>query len=114
MAAYEQKIAYINYFTLLCEFAFGAFIVRGSACTVNDIFDREFDAAVGKPNVCFEIRETDLVCRAHKEQTISVRQSFRLRSLDLLHHSDHDWNCILRYVQPSCVSSRIIDECIPM
>lgn len=51
MAAYEQKIPYGNYVTLLCEFAFGAFIVRGSACTVNDIFDREFDAAVGKLNV---------------------------------------------------------------
>lgn len=29
-----------------------AVVVRGSACTINDIFDREYDAGVGKSLSC--------------------------------------------------------------
>ena len=55
MAAYTQQVAYDVYLLLLAEFAFGAFIVRSSACTVNDIFDREFDAAVGESNSTYAL-----------------------------------------------------------
>ena len=29
-------------------FAVGAIIMRGAGCTINDMWDRKFDAAVGK------------------------------------------------------------------
>ena len=47
MAASHAKLPYMTYATLLSECAFAAFIIRSSACTVNDIFDRKYDAAVG-------------------------------------------------------------------
>ncbi len=32
----------------LCFYLVGAAIIRGAACTVNDIMDRKFDAGVGE------------------------------------------------------------------
>ncbi|THH07848.1 hypothetical protein EW145_g3107 [Phellinidium pouzarii] len=46
MAAYSKKLPFNELATLLLKTVFGAFIMRSSACTVNDIFDRKFDAAV--------------------------------------------------------------------
>jgi len=46
MAAYSHRIPLQEYTELLLKSVFGAFIMRTSACTVNDIFDREFDASV--------------------------------------------------------------------
>ena len=48
MAAYAERTAYPVLAKLLLKTLFGAFILRSSACTVNDIFDRKFDAAVGE------------------------------------------------------------------
>lgn len=33
----------------------GAFVLRSSACTINDIFDRDLDAAVGSYVGCFRV-----------------------------------------------------------
>lgn len=46
MAAYSHNVPVHEYTELLLKSAFGAFIMRSSACTVNDIFDRELDASV--------------------------------------------------------------------
>ncbi|EJC99745.1 UbiA prenyltransferase [Fomitiporia mediterranea MF3/22] len=46
MAAYSTRLAYQDYAVLLAKSLFGSFIMRTSACTVNDIFDRDFDASV--------------------------------------------------------------------
>ncbi|KAH8079058.1 UbiA prenyltransferase [Cristinia sonorae] len=46
MAAYANKTPLDVVFVLLLKAVAGAFIIRGAACTVNDIFDRDFDAAV--------------------------------------------------------------------
>lgn len=46
MAAYSRNIPLREYIELLLKSAFGAFIMRSSACTINDIFDRELDASV--------------------------------------------------------------------
>ncbi len=48
MAAYSRDIPLREYIELLLKSAFGAFIMRSSACTINDIFDRELDASVGE------------------------------------------------------------------
>lgn len=48
MAAYAERTPYLTFGRLLLKSLFGAFILRSSACTVNDIFDRKFDAAVGE------------------------------------------------------------------
>ena len=48
MAAYTMKLPIENYGLGILQCLFGAFIVRSSACTINDIFDRDMDAGVGK------------------------------------------------------------------
>lgn len=47
MAAYHTSLDLTTFWTEMFKFLIAAFIVRGSACTVNDIFDRDFDAGVG-------------------------------------------------------------------
>ncbi|KAG5719226.1 hypothetical protein E4T56_gene13413 [Termitomyces sp. T112] len=46
MAAYDQRMPVATYVPCLAGCLFAAFIIRSSACTVNDIFDRNFDAQV--------------------------------------------------------------------
>ena len=48
MAAYHTELPLNRYWVELAKSLFAAFIVRGSACTINDIFDRKFDAGVGQ------------------------------------------------------------------
>ena len=48
MAAYKHGTPINEVVSLLLKTVLSAFIIRSSACTVNDIFDREFDAAVGQ------------------------------------------------------------------
>ena len=48
MAAYKMELAIDIYLLDLIKCFCAAFIVRSSACTVNDIFDRRMDAGVGK------------------------------------------------------------------
>lgn len=47
MVAYNQRMPLAFYVRRLVECLFAAFIVRSSACTINDIFDRKIDAQVG-------------------------------------------------------------------
>ncbi|EJC99728.1 UbiA prenyltransferase [Fomitiporia mediterranea MF3/22] len=46
MASYTSRTPFVEILPLLLKTVFGAFIIRSPACTVNDIFDRKFDAAV--------------------------------------------------------------------
>ncbi|KAI0066871.1 UbiA prenyltransferase [Artomyces pyxidatus] len=46
LAAYHTGLPLPKYWMELARFALAALLVRGAACTVNDIFDREFDAGV--------------------------------------------------------------------
>lgn len=48
MTAFAERTPYPEFGWLFLKSFFGAFILRSAACTVNDIFDRKFDAAVGK------------------------------------------------------------------
>jgi 4-hydroxybenzoate polyprenyltransferase len=48
MAAYSQKMDLGVYFKSLGWCLFSAWIVRSSACTVNDMADKDMDAGVGK------------------------------------------------------------------
>lgn len=50
MAAYKTNLPINTYVLDLLKCCGAAFIVRGSACTVNDIFDRKMDAGVGESN----------------------------------------------------------------
>jgi 4-hydroxybenzoate polyprenyltransferase len=47
MAAYHTSLDLTTFWAEMFKFLIAAFIVRGSACTINDIFDRDFDAGVG-------------------------------------------------------------------
>jgi 4-hydroxybenzoate polyprenyltransferase len=47
MAAYTVSLPLRQYWIELAKFLVMAINVRGSACTINDIFDRNFDAGVG-------------------------------------------------------------------
>jgi len=46
MSAYSQRLPFVAYSILLSKSTIAAFIMRSSACTVNDIFDRKLDAVV--------------------------------------------------------------------
>lgn len=47
MAAYHTGLDLQTYWTEMLKFLVASTLVRGSACTINDIFDRNFDAGVG-------------------------------------------------------------------
>ena len=51
MAAYRMELSIDAYLLNLIKCFCAAFIVRASACTVNDIFDRRMDAGVGESDV---------------------------------------------------------------
>ncbi|KAG5721463.1 hypothetical protein E4T56_gene13037 [Termitomyces sp. T112] len=46
MAAYQQKLPLIIYPVRLIEYLVAAFMIRSSACTINDIVDSDFDINV--------------------------------------------------------------------
>ncbi|KAF5393066.1 hypothetical protein D9757_001228 [Collybiopsis confluens] len=46
MAAYSFKMPWDTYTLKLMQYLLSAFIIRSSACTINDIFDRKTDAGV--------------------------------------------------------------------
>ena len=48
MAAYREKLSIVLYSRLLIQFFVGAFLLRGTAVTFNDICDRNLDKEVGK------------------------------------------------------------------
>lgn len=48
MAAYRVQTPLRDYWWTMLNCLFGAIILRTSACTINDIFDRKLDAGVGK------------------------------------------------------------------
>ena len=48
MCAYATNLPLKVYASDLVKCLVGAFIIRSSACTVNDIFDRKMDAGVGQ------------------------------------------------------------------
>lgn len=48
MAAFSANLQLKTYGIELLKCMLGAFILRSSACTINDIFDRKMDAGVGK------------------------------------------------------------------
>jgi 4-hydroxybenzoate polyprenyltransferase len=48
MAAYRVSMPVERYLVELCKAFITAFLMRSFACTVNDIFDFEFDAQVGQ------------------------------------------------------------------
>lgn len=48
MAAFTTNLRLKTYGMELLKYMLGAFILRSSACTINDIFDRKMDAGVGK------------------------------------------------------------------
>jgi hypothetical protein len=52
MAAFTTNLPLRSYIAHLLKWLVGAFILRSSACTVNDIFDRHVDAHVGPFTAC--------------------------------------------------------------
>ena len=48
MAAFTTNLRLKTYGIELAKYMLGAFILRSSACTINDIFDRKMDAGVGE------------------------------------------------------------------
>lgn len=48
MAAFTTNLQLKTYAIELSKYLFGAFILRSSGCTINDIFDRKMDAGVGE------------------------------------------------------------------
>jgi 4-hydroxybenzoate polyprenyltransferase len=47
MAAYHTSLNLHIFWTEMFKLFVGAFIVRSTACAINDVFDRKLDGAVG-------------------------------------------------------------------
>jgi 4-hydroxybenzoate polyprenyltransferase len=52
MAAFTTNLPPKIYMVHLLKWLVGAFILRSSACTINDILDRNMDACVGQFTAC--------------------------------------------------------------
>jgi len=48
MASYGLSLPITTPLTYLSLFGVSAFVMRGAACTINDIFDRDLDKGVGE------------------------------------------------------------------
>lgn len=47
MASYALKLPYTTPLTYISLFGIGALVMRGAGCTINDLWDRNLDKAVG-------------------------------------------------------------------
>lgn len=50
MASYHAQLPVLNTLGMLALFGTGAVIMRGAGCTINDLWDRDFD---NKVPVCY-------------------------------------------------------------
>jgi 4-hydroxybenzoate polyprenyltransferase len=50
MASYAHQLPYTTPLTYLSLFAIGAIVMYGADCTHNDMWDKDFDKAVGLSN----------------------------------------------------------------
>ena len=57
MAAFKINLPLASYSFEIAKCFMGAFILRSSACTVNDIIDRNMDAGVGMKYCVLRIKE---------------------------------------------------------
>ena len=48
MASYALQVPFITPLTYLSLFGVGALVMRGAGCTINDMWDKNLDKAVGK------------------------------------------------------------------
>ena len=48
MAAYHTSLDLQTFWIEMVKYLIVSILVRGSACTINDIFDRNFDGGVGE------------------------------------------------------------------
>lgn len=48
MAAYALELPYTTPLSYLSLFGIGALVMRSAGCTINDLWDRNLDKAVGK------------------------------------------------------------------
>lgn len=91
MGAYRVGVPIDVYGISLLKCIISAFILRCSACTVNDIFDRNLDANVGKD---FDLRTdnyTNELFRTVPNSTFAKRSYFRFGFYHLPCHPICHW-----------------------
>lgn len=60
MASYAIEAPISTPLTYISLFGLGALIMRGAGCTINDMWDKNLDKAVGAyPALCFDYEITD-------------------------------------------------------
>lgn len=52
MASYSLQTSLTTPLTYLSLFGIGALVMRGAGCTINDMWDRKLDRAVGEQLYC--------------------------------------------------------------
>lgn len=97
MAAYKTQLPLDVYILEIFKSMFGAFIVRSSACTINDIFDRNMDAGVGQYTLCPLLSNavSDIISRALSDTTFTQWPYFSLRRHNLFARSVCSWYRVL-------------------
>ena len=79
MAAYHTSLDLQTYWVEMFKFLIASLLVRGSACTINDIFNRNFDAGVGVSHFSsHRLTPTSCHCRAYQGTPSRQRARFRL------------------------------------
>lgn len=71
MAAYTTYLPLTDYILGLGLCLCGAFIMRSSACTINDIFDRKVDAGVGVYPFCDLVAHTEFFIARTKNRPMA-------------------------------------------
>ena len=71
MAAYATALPLNAYWTGVARCLVSAFVIRSSACTINDILDRKFDAGVGElwSLICYSETVTDRILERTKNRS---------------------------------------------
>lgn len=59
MASYALQLPYTTPLTYLSLFGVGALVMRGAGCTINDMWDKNLDKAVGESGFSLVVEDID-------------------------------------------------------
>lgn len=68
MASYALELPFSTPLTYISLFGIGALVMRGAGCTINDLWDKNLDKAVGMCSLCCVIWSNDLLFEKQEQR----------------------------------------------
>ena len=106
MAAYHTSLDLQIFWTELFKLFVAAFIVRSTACAINDVFDRKFDAGVGTPISHYTAPSHACRYRAYQGASSPQRPYVRLCRRRLFDSPIPRWRTSVPVLRPPCILGR--------